>query len=326
MDTPIPDQTLAAVRTKYLATLEGLPAPLDDLGRQLLERIAPRQWTLEWGLPYWLAGALDLAPDISTTLVSCNALGLSYIRLEDDLADGEIPEADRLPALLLAHHFYQETILNYLELFDNRSPFWSYFKLWLDDWVKGTLGIDASKPMPLSTYDDQDYLRLAQRGAPLKISCAAACLLADRADAIDALALALDHALVAMVLLDHLHDWDQDLQAARYNTFVAYASDLAQVPAHREANRASVLEMLYLGDRGSPYMDRIRERSRLAGDVELPVDIPQFARYLGALEARATAYHDDLARRHRIVLGKVTETLFGPSAQVSAPTSTTKGG
>jgi len=73
-------------------------------------------------------------------------------------------------------------------------------------------------------------------------------------------------------------------------------------------------------------MERIRERLSLAGEVKLPLDIPQFARYLGALDARATAYHDDLTERHRVVLGKATETLFGPFTQVSAQASTEKGG
>ncbi|MCC7161895.1 MAG: hypothetical protein IT331_05355 [Anaerolineae bacterium] len=326
MDDRIPDQTLSSVRANYLATLRDLPPPLGDFGCRLLRQLDSPQWTLEWALPYWLASALALAPEISTHLVLCNALGLSYIRLEDDLADGEIPEPDRLPALLLAHHFYQTTVLNYLELFDHRSPFWRYFKLWLEDWVSGTLGFDASKPLPLSAYDDRDYLALAQRGAPLKIGCAAACLLADRTDALDPLAGALDHALVAMVLLDHLDDWDRDLQASRYNAFVASASDLPQTPAHRATNRARVLEMLYLGDRGASYMERIRERLKLAGDAQLPVKLDQFSRHLGTLATRATAYHDDLAQRHRAVLGKAAETLFGPCVPVGAPAITAKGG
>jgi hypothetical protein len=321
VDDLLSNPTLATARAKYLQALEGLPSPLGDMGRQLLQRITPEQWTLEWALPDWLCDALALSSDISVRLVLCNVFGLAYIRLEDDLADGELAEPTRVPALLLAHQFYREATLNYLELFDGRSPFWGYFKLWLDEWVLGTLHSNEPKRIRFSAFAEQDYLQLAGRGAPLKICCAAGCLLANRADAIGALTGALDHALAATVLLDHLHDWAQDLQAGRYNTFVAYASDVPQVSAHRESNRMRVLEMFYIGDRGRPYLDLVRDQLKRAAEVKLPIELEQFARYLITLESRATAYYDSMIEGQRIVVRDAAEKLFGPIAgRGGAPT------
>lgn len=326
MDDLIPNRVLSDVRAQYLAVLERLPLPLYDLGRHVLQQITPQQWTLEWALPYWLSAALQLSSDISARLILCNVFGLAYIRLQDDLIDGETAETARMPTLLLAHQFYQEAILNYLELFHRGSPFWNYFKMWLDEWVAATLRSNESKPIRLTAYEEQDYLRLAQRGSPLKICCAATCLLANRANAIGSLSTALDYALVAAVLFDHLQDWAQDLDAGRYNTFVAYASDLEQVQAQREANRAHVLETFYIGDRGRPYLELIRDQWKRAKDVTLAIEIPQFPQYLDALESRAICYYDSLIEGHHTVVRDVTEKLFGPFAPNGGSTVGEKGG
>jgi hypothetical protein len=319
VDNPIPRTILASVRASYFALLQALPSPLGDLGRALLTRITPEQWTLEWALPYWLGQALDFPSDLSTNVVLGNLLGLAYIRMQDDLIDGEIPSENRLPAALLAHQFYREATLQYHELFSGDSAFWDYFRLWLDQWVSATLRSNTAGPLPWSDYTEQDYVRLAERGAPLKICCAAACLLANRRDAIANLSTALDFTLVGMVLLDHFHDWGQDLDAGRYNTFVAYCSDLPQLPANRAENSERVRERLYLGDGGRPYLELIRANLERARQTPLAIDLPQLAEYLVNLEQRAIAYFESLTGQHRRVVHDVAEKIFGAALLADAP-------
>lgn len=312
VDDPIPQPILTSVRSRFRATLECLPLPLGDLGCALLERLPPQQWTMEWALPYWLGRTLHLSADVSTSLILSNLFGLAYIRLQDDLIDGETAETDRISTILLAHQFFREAILNYHEFFDTDSAFWSYFRLWLDNWLAATLHSSAPGLAGWTEYGEQDYLRLAERGAPLKICCAAACLLANRADAIAGLSAALDHTLAAMVLLDHWHDWTSDLASGRYNTFVASCSDLPQGPANRDANSARVMETIYSGDYGRSYLERVQENLARAKDVTLAIDLPQLADYLITLEARAAAYYDSFRAEHHRAVRDVAEKLFGP--------------
>jgi hypothetical protein len=105
---------------------------------------------------------------------------------------------------------------------------------------------------------------LARRGAPLKICCAAACLLVGREGDILPLTSVLDQLLVGVVLLDDQFDWKADLEAGRYNAFVAYCSDLPQTDEWRETNRQAVLKEIYLRQAARPYFDLIRDRMQKA--------------------------------------------------------------
>jgi hypothetical protein len=50
----------------------------------------------------------------------------------------------------------------------------------------------------------------------------------------------LDHALGAMVMYDHVCDWQDDLAAGRWNIFVARYGSNPQRPGNASANRSSV--------------------------------------------------------------------------------------
>ena len=80
---------------------------------------------------------------------------------------------------------------------------------------------------------------------------------------------AVDHTLVAAVLLDHLQDWSDDLAAGRYNSFVAYASPLAQTRGRRRINRQKAVEELYLGVAARPYFEIAANYVRSAGSARV---------------------------------------------------------
>lgn len=98
--------------------------PLDTLaGNGLAARSFPVLW-----FPYWLASAEARATDLGfQTDVACSSLsGYCYVRLIDDVADGDHPDAVRklLPA---AGYFAARFQAEYAKYFAHDHPFWATF-------------------------------------------------------------------------------------------------------------------------------------------------------------------------------------------------------
>lgn len=315
---PIPDDVLKPVRASFLSTIDSFPIPFRELGARLADRLEPAQWTLEWGLPYWLAQSLSLNDTVRDELMLCNILGLSYVKLMDDLVDGEVAEEERSTTLLLGHRMYQEAVFRFFQLFPADSTFWPSFKSWIDEWLTATLPQGRSPQLPSS--DGQDYSHLAKRGAPLKICCAAACILGGRSEAIPALTRAVEYALVALVLLDDFEDWESDLDGCRYNAFIEHVSRFDQIPDNIEVNRRDLLEALYVDRRSWTFLELVRKNLRRARETGLAFDIPQFEAYLTSLEERVTRHYLDLTEWHREGRRELVEMIFGPYEQASGTT------
>ena len=198
-------------RTSYAAALAGLDRAATDAGWGLFDRIATPNWLLEWRLPRWLGESFGLGLEATEALALANVFGLAYVRLRDDLADGETESAGWAQTLAAALH--GRWVAGYISLFDGQRAFWRCFHQYMAEWRNS----DESPAHAFGAYTNQDFLRLAHRGAPLKIGCVAACLLADWPDAIPELTTAVDCLLVAAVFLDHVKDWRVDLAAGRYN-------------------------------------------------------------------------------------------------------------
>lgn len=304
------DPEILSVRASYCAVLERLPPPLADAGRRVLDQIATPNWTLEWYLPRWLGETFGLQPDLSHALVLSNVFGLAYIRLQDDLVDGEVDQASWKPTILLASALYHQALLHYIRLFEGKSPFWGYLEQFMAQWLRATLSSNEPPATDFRSYAEEDFLRLAERGAPLKICCAGACLLAGREDVIPILTSAVDHFLVGAVLLDHACDWADDLAAGRYNAFVAYASPLPQVSDQQEANRRRVRHEIYRGDAARPYFDAMGRHLRIAIETAQAVDCAGLNDYLRSFEREAMTSGERLAKEAR-ELRAATEELFG---------------
>lgn len=264
----IPDELriedTSAVERQFLAELAGLAPELQDAGGTLFRRIVTPNWALEWGMPRWLGETFDLSEHITGELVMANAYMLAYIRITDDLADGDAPGS----SVRLAVSIYHLWMRRYLRLFDEQRvqatrEFWAYFDECMTRWLNATMG--AAQPVPpFGSYTEADYLHLADRGATLKIVCAAACLLAGRERDLPLLGSATDDIMAGVVLLDDRFDWRTDLDAGRYNAFVAYCSDLPQIEEYRDANRRAVLEEIHFGKAAQPYFTVIAELAERA--------------------------------------------------------------
>jgi hypothetical protein len=255
LELDIADVAAAYERRVREACPEHLPLAL-----LLLERLPPARWTLEWYLPWWLGHAFGLDPEIAREIVLSNLLGLGSIRLQDDLADGEVAAENIEAATVLSAALYEAALAPYRARFDPASPFWAHLESCMTEWRAATLGAEH---------------RLAGRGAPLRISAFAVCLLADRIDAFPALGRCLDHALEAMVLYDHFGDWEADLDAGRWNAFVASTSRGPQHPEQRDRHRTAMLVAMLTTDAVAAHFGRIEvemlEAAVLAEALEVPV-------------------------------------------------------
>jgi hypothetical protein len=260
----IPDELRVGDTTdterRILGEIVALAPGLQTAASNLLRRIVTANWVLEWGMPRWLGETFNLPAKVIEDLVVANVYMLAYIRIADDLADGDEPAS----SLGLAVTIYHLWMRQYLRLFDETQAcasraFWSYFDESMTRWLSATVGARRLGP-PLRSYTEADYLLLADRGASLKIACAAACTIANREAAIPELGAAIDDIMVGVVMLDDAFDWQTDVEAGRYNTLVAFCSDLPQTARHIEANRRAVLMEMYLGGTAGPYFAIIGER------------------------------------------------------------------
>ena len=294
----IPDLDIAGVLAAYeQRVIEVCPEQL-PLARALIERLPPSRWTLEWYLPWWLGHAFGLEPDVSRELVLSNVVGLGSIRLQDDLADGEVAHADIAGASTLAVALYDAALEPYRAWFTPASPFWSELDRRMTTWRHGAA---------------ED---LAARGSPLHVSAVAASLLggSDRVD--PSLVACLDRALEAMVRYDDVSDWETDLDAGRWNVFVAAVATGPQTretrERHRIAVRVALMTTSVADEQFATIRDALLDAAVLAAKVE--PSIPALTRYLRAFSAEVETWGSTFATHYRSLGDRAARLLLHGSA------------
>jgi hypothetical protein len=224
--------------------------------------------------------------------VASNVLGLGYVRLTDDIADGEIPAGRLSDASALATRLFETAVAPYRQLLPHSAHFWDLFGSVMETW--------RSAPAKA----------LAERGAPLKVSASALLELAGRRDLYPALEECLDHGLAAMVLYDHFCDWREDLEAGRWNAFVA-----AIVPG--PATPARVTAALMAGVGMASYFARIEDGFGRAANAADDLGINPLADHFRATAADIRDQGARLAQQYSSAgeraLGLVFGTLYGGS-------------
>jgi hypothetical protein len=247
----------------------------------------------------WLGRPFGLPAAVTDAIVLGNVLGLAVIRLRDDLADGEIDAPDVAHAEELSGALYREALLPYRDLLPDHAEFWGRLDAWMTEWAGRESATGAD---------------LARRGAPLKISAYAVCLLSDSKRDFPAIEACLDHALTGMVLYDDACDWEADLLAGRANAFVT--STLGTLPRAdgRNASRAGVLAALIASPASAPHFAMIAEELGSAASIAAGLGLGELDAFLVGLRAeierQATAL--DAHYRH---LGEIAEAvMFGEVA------------
>jgi hypothetical protein len=313
------DPRMRAVRADACAALATLPAPLPDAALYLLDRIAPPAWTVEWYLPQWLGDAYSVPPEATHALILANVYGLSYIGLQDSLIDvesdkqGEPGRDDkrRTINLCLATALQQLWIEQYRHLFPAASPFWHYCTEFMHQWLVATLESNSQPTTDFQTFIDESYLQLAWRGAPLKICCAGATLLARREVNLSPLLAAIDSLLAAAVLLDHQQDWQEDLANGRYNAFVHFASPLPQIAQERTENRRRVLQKIVLERATAPYFDLVQKHLHRAISHAATARCPQLITHMQEFSAEISAYQEEQSSNIAAIARRTGQLLFG---------------
>ncbi len=260
-----PDLDIAGIRDAYQGRLRDLCPFHLPAAMQLLERLPPTRWTLEWYLPWWLGQALGLDGAVAREIVLSNVLGLGSTRLQDDLADGEISAEDVEGARALAAAMYDAALEPYRAWFDPLSPFWDHLERRMAAWRAAGAGLD-----------------LASRGAPSHLAAVATCLLAGRMDVYPKLESCLDQALEALVRYDHVADWEADLDAGRWNAFVAAVSPGPQGAAAGDRHRAAIYVAMLTTDAVARWfggIDRVLQEAATIADTLSP-PVPLLAAHL----------------------------------------------
>jgi hypothetical protein len=278
MPFPSPsDDDIRRIGQRFISEVSGFTPGLGNLAYETLAAISRPNWALEWGLSRWVGEAMGLASEEVESLVLANIYMLAFGRILDDVVDGEHRPADCGPghsALMMSalHHLWLSQYANVLADAGPRGRgFWTYFRQYMSEWLSALMQ-DTHPEHTFSCYEKADWEWLAWQGAPLKICCAASCILSAREDAIPPLAAAVDDIMIAVEMLDATFDWLGDLDAGRYNCFVAYCSDLPQTPEHIDRNRRAVLEEIHLGKAAKPFFDMMC--GRLAGAAGVTAKVP----------------------------------------------------
>jgi hypothetical protein len=230
---------------------------------------------------------------------------LASIRLLDDLADGEVADGDAVAANAVGAALYRAAIAPYRRLFPEASRFWRHLERCMAIWQasSGDTAAGADSQRGDDTAAGPDTARLAARGAPLKISALAVCLLTGRQRAFPILDRCLDHALAGLVLYDDLGDWRSDLAAGRWNAFVASAAGEA-------ASFDNVLLAMLTGEAVATHVARIAAETRRAAALANDAGVVPLAEHLRASALRTEqqgtalqAHYRDLAERAARLLG-----------------------
>lgn len=274
------------------------------LALRTFDRVQPPNWTLEWSLPLWLGSALGHDAALLSCVTRSNVLGLVAVRLEDDIRDREIPPADAAAAGDVARVLMDAAIDIYRPLLAPRSRFWPELDRVLADWhaPRGT------RPGNLGARRS-----LAGRGAPLKVGARALWLLSDRRAPWLLIDRCLDHALVALARYDDLCDWEADLEAGRWNAFVASCGGMPQMRARRSTNRSRVLVAMMVGGAASRGFDAVAAEAREAARLARELGSEPLARHLIGLADRASAQGHSTEAHFDCVANRATAWLFGPA-------------
>lgn len=293
-----PDLDTGDVSATYLRRVREVRPDLLPMAVQLLERLPPGRWMLEWHLPWWLGNGFGLDRDVSREIVLSNLFGLGSIRLEDDLADGEVAPRRAPAAKALAAILYELAVDAYRSRFPAGSPFWTHLETCLSDWRAAT----------------GEGERLAARGAPLKISAFAVCRLSGRVDAYPTVDRLLDAALEALVVYDHIADWRDDLDAGRWNAFVAAISDGPQVPGERSRHRRGVLVAMMTTDAIALHIGRVEMGLLGAADLAetLGAPVPALVAHLRTFARQAGEQGRELRAHYRELGDRAASLLFDP--------------
>lgn len=311
---------IVAIRARIMQLMARAMPELAVSAQAVLDHIASNKWALEWQLSRLLGQAYGLQPEAMESLTVCGILGLCAIRTMDDLAD-ERPETHQASRVALSSTFYTQALLQYLHLFDSharetRDAFMENVSLFMSQWARSALVnpdtpiLTLTRDTLLSALDGDAAAQLAWRGAPLKIGAVAACLLAGCSHRLPGLTRALDRAILALVLLDHYSDWEEDLVMGRANVYVAHVSPGPQNHMHVNTHRLVVMQKILDNHGNDVYFEAIAKCLADALACAEQSGCPQLRNHLRALTHQVEQYGQTQGKTARALLRDAAALLF----------------
>lgn len=325
-----------AISAAYERRVAAIDPALVPAALHLLDRLDPVRWRLEWHLPLWLGNAFGLDRGVSTEIAVTNVLGLASLRLRDDLVDGDVDGGDLAAAPALIATLFEASIDAYRSRLPPASRFWRRLDRWMAEWKAAT--DNNGQPGPAEPYvrpaggpsaslaqPDRSLRHLSRRGAPLKISAYAICLLTNRTAAFPAVERCLDHTLTAMVLYDHVCDWQDDLVAGRWNAFVA-ATGTPQPAEDPQRARSGVLAGLLSGGAIEHSFARIHAELERAVAASDRFGAPALSAHLSGLASQLDTEGSVMRARYGELGEGAADAMFGnhPLARRGMLRSTTR--
>ena len=269
------------------------------IARGVRARIGPDRYALEWNLPWWIGRALGVDASTCAKLALGNVIGLAALRLRDDLEDGDVAADDVAPARRLSEGLLEAALAIYRDLFPLSSPLWQRLDAWLAEWHDATRAGASS----------QRATQLVARAGPVKASAYGACLLCGRGELFATLESSLDSALTAMVLFDHLVDWQHDLRAGRWNAFVAHAIGEQYAAGDDPVGATGVYRSLLTEDAMGTYANEIESNMRRAIESTSDTGMTALENHLSELNERMKEHSQALRTHYRGLAERATALL-----------------
>lgn len=324
-DLYISKEEYQKIQTEFCGLIQQLTPGLYSQSQELFKRISTPNWALEWGLPRWLGEAYKLPESTIHDLTLANVFLLGFVRIIDDAVDDDFQPAGadvewisttnhqpscatnnkRNQAILLGTllqnlwHKHHVRLLSQTaaKISSNQSPENGLVPSYLEastqslsEWINATSNQERRPIRGFSAFTDADYLMMGHRFSLLKTCCVATCLVAGRNTEIQPLTTAIDHILTGVVMMDDIFDWPSDLQAGRYNVFIAFCSDLPQTPEFRNANELAILHAIYVNQKIDSFFDIILEQITAAQKAAMLAASQKFCEYISCLRSDICTY------------------------------------
>jgi hypothetical protein len=221
------DDPCAGIWPLVYARLEHYPPALGEpLLRFAREVIAPKPF-YGWRHPLELAHCFGLPRATGEALTVAHLLGYLALTLEEDLLDGDpksaLPPRDLTVLTTLLHW---DTAATLTGVMGHRPDFWDLAGRLRARWAEATHDeTEGRGDQGTGRQEDEELRQRAGKATGLFLAPLGVLLAAGRDDLLPAAERLLAAIYTAIVLLDDLQDWPDDLAAGRRNFLVELARD-----------------------------------------------------------------------------------------------------
>ncbi|WP_235549995.1 hypothetical protein [Paenibacillus sp. Soil766] len=218
---------------------------MDQLGLNYLAKFDPTNESSSknyicYLLPYWMKDICKLPEESFNKLSLANVFVMLYYFIQDDIMDAS--KGEHVSKLPLANLFYVQFLSIYRALFPSNSPFWDYYDTYILEWSKSVTNEQQSD------YFHEDKFQIAKKASPVKNASTGALLLANQADLIPVVTIAVEQTLVTLQMLDDWSDWEEDIEDGSYNCLLAAIRKQLQLSAGDVLTPEMVKQQLYVHD------------------------------------------------------------------------------